>query len=243
MIKHLSIIYLCLLSSVLYAGTPVGFLWYNMLKEDKPPKSHGVSFQSLSYTDKDAVLKFYTLEALHKVRFTHKLEDERTFLAWQSFWLREATLHGQLNQMALRYYPQYDFSVDHPTSNIGTKLSDTFDHLKTQVALKQLARTHGILFFYRGQNAFDRAQVPIINAFCKTYHLSLMAVSVDGTTAPELSKSRINHGQVEKLGLRFFPAMLLIEPKQKIITPIAFGLTTQDVLTKRLMSMIWRDAV
>lgn len=234
MIKHLVLISLCVLSTALMAEKPVGFLWYNIPKPQKPHQAQGVTFQQLSYTDRDAVLKFYTMEALHKVRFTHKLEDERTFLAMQSFWLREATLHGKLNQEALRYYPEYDFSVTHPTSNIGTKLEDVYTHIKTQKTLHQLSKTHGLLFFYRGQHAFDKQQAMIVRAFCRQHHFTLMPVSVDGVKSPLLPHSKFDKGQAQKLGVHYFPAILLVNPKEKRSMPIAFGLTTQDVLTSRL---------
>jgi len=92
MIRLLLCLSLMLSLSVAYAEKPAGFLWYNLPKEDsvhKKPKPGSVAFSKLSYTDRDAVLGFYTMEALHKVRFTHDIEDERVFLALQDFWLKE----------------------------------------------------------------------------------------------------------------------------------------------------------
>ena len=228
---------LCCVHVLVCAESPAGFLWYNIPTESLPHHAVGVPFRQLSYTDKDAVLKFYTMEALHKVRFTHRLEDERVFLALQDYWLREATLHGQLNQQALRYYPQFDFSITHPTSSIGAQLHDTMKRDKQQKTIKNLAKHQGLLFFYRGNNAMDRQQITILKEFCESYHFSLISVSVDGTKAPDLPDTRLDHGQARYLGIRFFPAILLVNPGNQQMAPVAYGLTTQDVLITHLFAV------
>ena len=225
-----------LINGFAYA-TPPGFLWYNLPKPESKPTKKGVPFKRLSYTDKDAVLEFYTMEALHKVRFTKKMADERVFLALQDYWLREATAHGRLNQKTLLYYPQYDYSVTHPTSTMGTQLHDSLRERKRTVAIHQLGKTHGLLFFYRASNAYDQKQIPIVRDFCKTHAMSLIPVSVDGAISPDIPNSRLDHGQAERLGVRYFPALLLVNPKTNKTMPLAFGLTTQDVLKTRLVAV------
>ena len=239
MIKRAFILLLCLCSAHLYAGTPPGYLWYNVPAPEEEPekKKPGVAFKELSYTDRDAVLEFYTMEALHKVRFTHKVEDERAFLALQHYWLNEASAHGQVNQRTLLQYPEYDYSVTHPTSTIGTRLYDTLKHEQDAGHLKRLARSHGLLFFYRANNPYDQKQIPIVRDFCEQHHFSLIPVSVDGTQSPDLPHSRLDSGQADALGVRFFPAMLLVNPKTRETQPVAYGLTTQDVLTRHLVAV------
>lgn len=216
-----------------HAEKPAGFLWYNVPKKEKI-KNSGKPFSQLSYTDKDAVLRFYTMEALHKVRFTHKLEDERAFLALQNYWLKEASIHGELNQKALLYYPEYDFSVTHPTSELGTKLYDSTRALKQKSDVINLAKTNGLLFFYRGKEALDTEQIPILQDFCQKFHFHLIPVSVDGDKSEVLHETRIDYGQASRLGIHYFPALVLVNPQAGSYRPVAFGLTTQDSLIERL---------
>ena len=236
MIKRAFIVLLCLFSTLSQAGRPAGYLWYN-LPAPIAHKKPGVAFKTLSYTDRDAVLEFYTMEALHKVRFTHRVEDERAFLALQHYWLNEASTHGQVNQRTLLQYPQYDYSVTHPTSTIGTHLYDRLKLEKDNAHLKRLAKTHGLLFFYRANNPYDQKQIPIVLDFCEQHHFSLIPVSVDGTNASALPHSRLDSGQADALGVRFFPALLLVNPNTRETQPVAFGLTTQDVLTRHLVAV------
>ena len=73
--------------------------------------------------------------------------------------------------------------------------------------------------------------------FCEQHHFSLIPVSVDGTNATSLPLSRLDSGQADALGVRFFPALLLVNPKTRETNPVAFGLTTQDVLTRHLVAV------
>src|SRR5271167_4705224 len=104
-------------SSSLLADKPAGFLWYDIEKEAKEKQKPGIAFNQLSFTDRDAVLRFYTMEALHKARNTKKVEDMRAFLSLQDYWLQESSRFKRLFQKTMLQYPEYDYQVTHPTSN------------------------------------------------------------------------------------------------------------------------------
>ena len=217
---------------------PAGFLWYNLPHETKiKSQQPGVDFAQLSYSQRDKVLKYYTLEALHKAHYTHSVQDMRNFLALQNYWMTESSQFSRIFQKALVYYPEYDYAVTHPTSSIGTKLLDEARETQRSQVIAELAKTHGILFFYRGDNPFDSKQIPIIRDFCTRFGLSLIPVSVDGVISPDLANSRLDKGQANRLGMRYFPAVLLVNPNNKQTLPVAYGFTTQDVLEQRLMQV------
>lgn len=239
MIRIAMLVLMLSLNSASFAEKPVGFLWYNMDKE-KIAKKHtslGIPFNQLSFTDRDAVLRYYTMEALHKARHTKKVSDMRAFLSLQDYWLQESSRFKALFQKTMLAYPQYDYAVTHPTSNLGAKITDELRESRHVAVISSIAKTHGLLFFYRGQSPYDIKQIPIITDFCKRFHLALLPVSVDGALSPELVHSRLDNGQANRLGVRFFPALLLVNPQNQAVAPVAYGLTTQDVLMERLMSV------
>jgi conjugal transfer pilus assembly protein TraF len=234
MLNYLGMLLFFLVSTCGYADAPAGFLWYNVPKPERAVHS-GTPFHHLSYTDRDAVLRFYTMEALHKVRFTHQVEDERVFLALQDYWLREAASHARLNQAALLKYPEYDFSVTHPTSHLGSQITSRVLAETHHKKLKNLAKQSGFLFFYRGDNPYDQQQIPIIQDVCRQFDFTLMPVSVDGRHASELPGSRLDAGHARALGVHHFPALMLVNPRTEHVKPIAYGFTTQDVIKQRLL--------
>lgn len=242
MIKTLFGLVLIMLSTIVQASdAPIGFLWYNT---PKPPVKQltrvapGVPFNKMSYTERDKVLHFYTMEALHRAHQTQSMEDMRQFLALQDYWMKESSRFRNLFHKTMLYYPEYDYSVTHPTSSIGTKLLDSERDTNNKDAIRSLSKTHGLLFFYRAKNTYDQKQITVLQDFCERMALPLIPVSVDGTRARELPDSRLNKGEAEALGVRFFPAILLVNPKTKETLPIAFGFTTQDVLEQNLVSVI-----
>lgn len=228
---------LLLLNGVVFADKPVGFLWYTKEKENKSvekKKPAGIDFNSLSYTERDAVLRFYTMEALHKARYTKKVEDMRVFLSFQDYWLKESSRFKSLFQQTMLAHPEYDYAVTHPTSNLGAKITDEVRESQAVDVINSLSKSHGLLFFYRGKSPYDLKQIPIIVDFCKRFRIQLMPVSVDGATSPELLNSRMDQGQANRLGVHYFPALLLVNPASQYVSPVAYGLTTQDVLMERI---------
>ncbi|WP_419421442.1 type-F conjugative transfer system pilin assembly protein TraF (plasmid) [Legionella sp. D16C41] len=230
---------LCLFMTSVWAAEnkPTGFLWYNLEKEKKgidKTKPSGIPFKRLSYTERDAVLRFYTMEALHKARYTKKVKDMRVFLSLQDYWLKESSRFKALFQQTMLENPQYDYAVTHPTSNLGAKITDEVRESQTVAIINRLSKSHGLLFFYRGKSPYDLKQIPIIADFCRRFKLSMIAVSVDGEVSAELMNSQIDRGQANQLGVRYFPALLLVNPRNSRVSPIAYGLTTQDVLMERI---------
>lgn len=238
-----SMLLLLIVAQVVWADEkPAGFLWYNLKQEQEQKvspskKTEGLPFNRLSFTERDKVLHFYTMEALHKARYTKKVKDMRAFLSLQHYWLEESTRFKRLFEQTMLAYPDYDYTVTHPTSNLGVKITDEVREARRMEVLSRLAESHGLLFFYRGKSPYDVKQIPIITDFCARFHLPLIPVSVDGVVSPELIHSRTDRGQANRLGVRFFPALLLVNPKNHQVLPVAYGLTTQDVLAARLVQV------
>lgn len=242
MIKYgLSFVLTLMCMVVMADPSPKGFLWYNLPKPQavqKASKTRGIAFNQLSFTERDKVLHFYTMEALHRARQTKSMQDMRTYLALQDYWLQESSRFRNLFQKTMLYYPEYDYSVTHPSSSIGTKLLDAEREKNNQEAIHTLSKTHGLLFFYRSQNTYDQKQIAVLQDFCRRFKLPLIPVSVDGGRAPELPDSRHDKGQAEVLGVRFFPAILLVDPRNQETLPVAYGFTTQDSLERNLVNVI-----
>lgn len=104
-------------------------------------------------------------------------------------------------------------------------------------AIAKLAEHYGIMFFYRGQDPIDGQLAQVINGFRDTYGLSVIPVSVDGVINPLLPDSRTDQGQAQRLGVKYFPAMMLVDPKQGSIRPLSYGFISQDDLAKQFLNV------
>ncbi|MGT5589383.1 conjugal transfer protein TraF [Escherichia coli] len=111
------------------------------------------------------------------------------------------------------------------------------DQAQQRQAIAKLAEHYGIMFFYRGQDPIDGQLAQVINGFRDTYGLSVIPVSVDGVINPLLPDSRTDQGQAQRLGVKYFPAMMLVDPKQGSIRPLSYGFISQDDLAKQFLNV------
>lgn len=221
-----------------FSEQPIGYLWYNLPKPKIPVKKkqiQGVPFKSLTYRQQDAVLAYYTKEAWHKAMNQQTVSNMKNYLALQHYWTERATQTSRLFEKTMLYYPQYHYETSHPTNAVGVKISDALQTQKENIAIKSLAKTHGLFYFYRGANPYDQKQSPIIDYFAKNYGMTVIPISVDGVSDPVFPNSRNDSGQSKKLNIRFFPALILVNPKTGRTQPVSYGLVTQDTLARQFL--------
>jgi conjugal transfer pilus assembly protein TraF len=232
------ILLLLLLPLTTFSQNQHGFLWYEAPQKAKQASqidTPGTAFSSLSYSEKDKVLKYYTLEALHKVRFTHKVADELRFLKLQDFWLNEASMHAKINQQALILHPELDFTVTHPTSSLGSQIYDKETTERHNRVIKALSKEFGLVFFY-DDSAYSKASIPVISDFANKNGFAVVFIAKDNPLAT-LPVSRMDNGEIKALGIKYFPALFMINPRSQKIIPLSAGFVTQDVLKDKIIRM------
>lgn len=237
MVRCLLLFILFFVSQVGLCEKPVGFLWYNVPKEvrDKDKKPYGTPLSQLSYSTRDKVLAFYTREAWHKAMNHLTVRDMRNYLALQDYWTKRATNTSRIFEKTMLYYPEFHYEVSHPSNSIGVKVSDEIREKKEQIAIKVLSKQHGLLYFYRGGNAYDKKASPIISDFANRYQFKLIPVSVDGVIDPLFPNSKTGKAQAKKLGIRFYPALILVHLKTKRTQPVSYGILSQDMLARQFL--------
>lgn len=239
MVRLFVLILSVLIVNLVRAENTVGYLWYNLPREEIKHKQEerpsGIAFSKLSYQQKDAVLAYYTKEAWHKAMSEQTVENMKNYIALQHFWTTRATNVSRVFEKTMLYYPEYHYGTTHPTSTIGTQLSDSLELKKQGSAIRSLAKENGLLYFYRGSNPYDAKEAGIIKDFSERFGLSLIPISVDGVKDPNLPGSKLDNGQAKKLKIRFYPALLLANPMTKKIKPVSYGLITQDMLARQFL--------
>ncbi|MCQ6628929.1 conjugal transfer protein TraF [Escherichia coli] len=103
--------------------------------------------------------------------------------------------------------------------------------------LRNWLNTTASCFFTGGQDPIDGQLAQVINGFRDTYGLSVIPVSVDGVINPLLPDSRTDQGQAQRLGVKYFPAMMLVDPKQGSVRPLSYGFISQDDLAKQFLNV------
>lgn len=233
----LTITTLMLLFKIGHANRPVGYLWDNLPKQEvtKKKNSQTVSFDRLSYRDKVKLLRYYTEETLDKAILSNSLKDTEKFIALQHFWLNKASAFQHNFQYAVIKHPEFDSTVKNPVSAIGTRLNNKRDEKRNNQMINTLTHEYGLMFFYKGSDVYSIKQSYVIKSYAKRHNFKFISISADGKAIPHLDESKYDTGQSERLGIKYFPSIVLVHPKSKKVYPVSSGFVTQDTLTENMM--------
>jgi conjugal transfer pilus assembly protein TraF len=153
----------------------------------------------------------------------------------QNYWTQQAGLFSMSAKKAMLENPELDYNLQYSHYNGTVKNQLAADYAEQRKAISGLAQHYGVMFFYRGREAIDGQLVQVIKNFRETYGLSVIPVSVDGVINPMLPDSRTDQGQAQQLGVKFFPAMMLVNPKSGQVKTLSYGFISQDDLAKQFL--------
>ena len=217
-----------------------GWHWYKDPKEDDdiPPPLETPAPQALSPTEQKAVLHQATMAALDKAILYPTVENFRRFSLLQRFWTEQATAFAQISKKALLQHPELDYNLVRSHYNGTAAAQQAMEKTKQTQAVASLAERYGLFFFYRGGNPVDNLMAGVIRSWCAERGISLMAISVDGQISEALPESRTDSGQAERMGVKFFPATFMVEPKTQSYQPLAWGFMSHDDLDRRVVNIL-----
>lgn len=240
--------FLCLVSLWIFWGTPVlakgaiGWHWYNEIYSEDNQEKKDQENTEIKKTEKSAmeqmlILRHAVQEAKAKAILYPTVGNMRSYLILQNFVTRQAGLFTQVWKKTLLEYPELDYSILHPTQNSAQHILYAENSKKEQVAIQSFSEKYGLFFFYRGNNPLDQALAPIISGFSKRNNIYLVSISIDGKLIDSFENNHINNGQAEKLGIKHFPALILVDPKNRKIISLHYGFISDSELRRRFLQV------
>lgn len=198
------------------------------------------AFHQLPPLQQLRLLQAVTAERRVKAVLSGKVEDIAAYKAAQDFWVRRATAFTVGWEQMLLRYPDRDYSLTYSHQNFLAPIMQNTRHQAENRAIATLRKNHGLLFFYRGGMPEDRLFSGIVHRFAEKYHFSVMPVSVDGQTTRDFPESRQDTQQKKAaaVGVRFVPALVLVNPAQQRTQIVSYGAQSESDLAARL----WRLA-
>ena len=223
------------------AHTAKGWHWYNsLLKSKKIHKKEVPNFFPAKNSTLSPAQEIKRQRALiedlkARAILYPTIENVAQFLTVQQQLLKEATRFQQSAQLALLHYPHLNFLVTHPAENAAQPIIHRLERLKQNQILTQLANQYALFFFYKGASPLDRAYATTVKAFATQYHFSLLPISADGSLDLQLPQSKIDHGQMEQLGITVTPALILVDPSTQNIIPFHYGFASLNRLIEQAL--------
>jgi len=218
-----------------------GWLWYNkptkthLKRQPKEPVLRQVD--TMSATAQMRRIRKATKEALDAAILYPTEEHTIEYLRLQKFLTDHASDFTNTWQKTLIDHPELDYEVSHPMQSVGRQVVLSEKSEKEKLAIHQLAKHFGLFFFYRGDNKLDQALAPSIESFAKTNGIALIPVVVDKHPLSSLPHTRIDRGQSKRLGVSYFPALILVNPKTGEHKALSYGFIAQDQLSERFLQV------
>lgn len=221
-------------------GKDAGWQWYN--EPAKSPAQETAEKAAPVRQETDIMQKLVTLQmatkrALYEAILYPGVDNFVRYFRLQNYWTQQAGLFTMSARKAMLAHPELDYNLQYSHYNGTVRNQLAADQAQQRQAIAKLAEHYGIMFFYRGQDPIDGQLAQVINGFRATYGLSVIPVSVDGVINPLLPDTRPDRGQAQRLGVKYFPAMMLVDPKQGSVRPLSYGFITQDDLAKQFLNV------
>lgn len=236
--KHITIITLLIVLHIFsessISATAKGWLWYDTPEKVKRPPVHKKSNSPLT-----KLKNFQHNIAIARARaiFDPTPSNVRQYILLQNYIVEKASRFSQIWELALLENPDLNYHILHPTENLGLKIMHHMHNQAQDQAIAILAHQYGLFYFYKGNDALSSAMAPVISEFSKIHHIALMSISVDGYLLTSLPLSKPDKGQAQSLGIRYFPALVLVDPKARKVKPLHYGFISGDELRQRFLDI------
>jgi conjugal transfer pilus assembly protein TraF len=159
------------------------------------------------------------------------------YLYLQRLVLDKAERFAEATQRAVWSDPLLDETTRRPLATFAANLVNREAGAAREAALREIAKTAGLWFFYRADCPYCEAQAPLLDLLRTRYGLSVRAIALDGRPLPGgfFPTFATDAGQAKALGVVSTPALFLVRPPDGVV-PIAQGVLSLAELQERLVN-------
>ncbi len=217
--------------------------WHFYCDNDEKEIENNQPQNSKEALDKLSAIKQQITESKALAVLHPSAENVENYIRLQRQQLDMASSFADQWQRVLWQKPEIDYNFTRPVASIAKRI--WLDKRKNEENdnLAKLAKRYGIFYIYRSDCMFCRGYTPILKSFAQAHNITVKAIAQDGIIIPQWPDSLINRGQINTLGLDNYPvpATLLFDNKTKNITPIGFGLLSEQELKERIYLLLNKE--
>lgn len=213
-----------------------GFLWYAPAKPAKEAEKELNANPASRYahmTNKQLGKEIERLLDLAVEQQSPEAVKEYLFL--QQYAMDRASRFSDVFRRTVWTTPELDYSLrSRPTNAMAINTYDVERDGKRIVANAQLAQTHGLFFYFRGNCPYCHQLAPILRMYQRNSGMEIFPVSLDGGTLAEFPNARLDNGSAENLRITTVPAVFLADKRTGSIQPIGYGVLSLQELIERV---------
>lgn len=224
------------LANDFWLGHAQGWHWYHDPRWIKPKKlkqNSIIQSQTQSIVEMSLVQK--TVKAALDRAILHPTEKNvKQYIEVQNLINEHSSQFSNIWQNVLVQNPTLDYSVTHPTNQIGKSLYLDLYRRSEHQAIQALAKHYGLFFFFRSTCPYCHRFAPIVRDFSRRYGMSIVPVSLDGRGLPQFPNAKADNGAGRLFHVKVVPALFLVNPKTRQVIPVSYGLMTEQAIANRL---------
>ncbi len=145
-------------------------------------------------------------------------------------------------QKVIWQHPELNYAIAHPTNaqalEIQADEKDVYNHRR----IAQLGKHYGLFFVFESTCPYCHREAPMLKTFSQSYGISIIPISRDGIGLPDYPNPRPDTGISGLLHVHAVPALFLVNPKQRQVIPLAYGLISESELIRRIIALTSRSA-
>jgi len=219
-----------------------GFNWYpdpldpkpQQKKEPDPPTKPKTIYEMTSLEEIKKELERIKGDAV--VNPTE--EKVLAFLRAQNWVMDKASLFADVSRRAVWRNPDVNYAARSPVANFAVQNARQRQIQERKDTLKELAATHGILYFARSDCNFCKDQSPVLKAFSLSTGMPVLTISLDGGPISMFPDAKKDNGisllASQGNGIQTVPAVFLVNRTTKEMTPLGTGVIASDDIAERI---------
>jgi len=212
-----------------------GFLWYAPPKppktEEVPPKAKTKPYAQM--TNKELGKEIERLLAVAVEQQSPEAVKEYLFL--QQYAMDRASRFSDVFRRTVWTTPELDYSLrSRPTNAMAIAAYDAQRDGRRTAASEQLAQSHGLFFYFRGNCTYCHQLAPILRMYQRNSGIEIFPVSLDGGTLPEFPNAKLDNGSAANLNVSTVPAVFLADKRSGKVQPVGYGLMSLQEIMERV---------
>lgn len=221
-----------------------GWAWYEDLEKptNEIPQTHTTKQKEdlpivpppPTFAEEAAAVRKNLEEKLAHAVLVPNEENVAAYMLEQKKWIDQSADFSRIWAKVLLQQPNMDATLEYPVSQYGIQVQKQIEQDSKTRLIHTLIKDHGLFFFYKGQSKVSQAFSMVVKEFAMKYGWEVMAISSDGTLIDGFSNNQPDNGIVSHFSIETFPSLFIVNPINKEVTPIAFGLASVDQIENNI---------
>lgn len=164
------------------------------------------------------------------------------YLRAKKFVLDKSSMFADVHRRVVWKSPEVDYNVVSPQANFAQSDMRIQYNRDSASLMNRLAKTHGLLFFYRSDCNFCHIQAPVLRMLQDRYNVEVLAISGDGGPIAQFPNARPDNGigrfVTNGVGIETYPSVFLVSKDQKQVVPLGAGVMAMDEIVDRIFTLL-----